>query len=620
MAVIKCKMCGGELLLEEGSVLAECEYCGSLQTVPNSGNEKMLSLFARANRLRANCEFDKASGLYEAIIADFPEEAEAYWGLVLCKYGIEYVDDPLTRKKIPTCHRSSFQSVLEDDDFEQTLENADVIARKVYREEAKQIEELRKEILSVSSKENDYDIFICYKETDVNGDRTLDSVIAQDIYNQLVEKDYRVFFSRVSLENKLGSEYEPAIFSALNSAKVMLVVGTEYEHFNAVWVRNEWGRYIKQMETDKNKHLIPCYKNIDAYDMPKEFAKLQALDFGKVGAMQDLLRGVEKLISSVMINEKSKNEELAAVLNEGNEALEKGDWTLAKSRFDLALYMDPTCAEAHVGKLMIERKCKTKKALSKAYLPFNKSSEYQQAILCADEALKKELEEYNKKANRLCIKRLIAIIVLMIGVKIAGYFSLGLFENYLYSNPDKYAETAYILFSKLEFIKEPTDYTKLLLRAKIGDVYEEVLSIETVSFPEGVTRIEDSMFYNCKSLKSIEIPDSVTSIGANAFCGCRLENVEIPDSVTTIGEFAFCGCNFKNVEIPEGVTSIEHYAFGETSLESIKLPRSIISLGMDVFGMCNIKEVYYAGTKEEWEMIDKEDFGLNVANIHFESK
>ena len=218
MAVIKCKMCGGDLVIEPGATVAECEYCGSRQTVPNQDNEKKLTLFARANRLRASCEFDKAAGVYESIVAEFPQEAEAYWGLVLCKYGIEYVDDPATGKKIPTCHRSSFESVLDDSNFDQAMENADVVARKVYREEAKQIEELRKGIIEVSVKEEPYDIFICYKETDDKGDRTLDSVLAQDIYDALMEKGYRVFFSRITLEDKLGQEYEPDIFAALNPA------------------------------------------------------------------------------------------------------------------------------------------------------------------------------------------------------------------------------------------------------------------------------------------------------------------------------------------------------------------------------------------------------------------
>ncbi len=296
MAIIKCKMCGGDLNIIPGQTVAECEYCGTQQTVPTADSEKKLTLFSRANRLRASCDFDKAAGIYESIVVDFPTEAEAYWGLVLCKYGIEYVDDPATGKKVPTCHRSSFESVMNDTDLEQALENADVLAQRVYREEAKQIEEIRKGIISVSSNEAPYDIFICYKETAEDGGRSLDSVLAQDIYDALTDKGYRVFFSRITLEDKLGQEYEPYIFAALNSAKIMLAVGTSYEHYNAVWVKNEWSRYLKLMADDRSKHLIPCYKGIDAYDMPPEFSKLQAQDLGKIGAIQDLLRGIEKLM------------------------------------------------------------------------------------------------------------------------------------------------------------------------------------------------------------------------------------------------------------------------------------------------------------------------------------
>ena len=296
MAICKCKMCGGDLLLEESGQVARCEYCGTTQTVPMADDEKKLTLMNRANRLRMNSEFDKAAGLYENVIADFPEDAEAYWCALLCKYGVEYVDDPGTGNKIPTCHRSSFTSVLEDDLFEQACEYADVAARRVYRDEAKRLETIRRGIIEVSSKEEPYDIFICYKETDENGDRTIDSAIAQDVYNALTEKGYRVFFARISLEDKLGQEYEPFIFAALHSAKIMLVFGTDYEFFNAVWVKNEWSRYLKLIAAGEKKTLIPCYKDIDAYDMPKEFLKLQSQDMGKVGAIQDLTRGIEKII------------------------------------------------------------------------------------------------------------------------------------------------------------------------------------------------------------------------------------------------------------------------------------------------------------------------------------
>ena len=207
MAVFKCKMCGGELNIVEDNNVCECEYCGTLQTVPSADNEKKMNLFNRANRLRFANDFDKASSVFETIVAEFPEEAEAYWGLVLCKYGIEYVDDMATARKVPTCHRTSYEGIFEDDNFQMALEYADPIANKVYREEAKEIDRLQKAILEVAEKEEPFDIFICYKETAEDGQRTKDSVIAQDMYNSLTGEGYKVFFSRITLEDKLGKEY-----------------------------------------------------------------------------------------------------------------------------------------------------------------------------------------------------------------------------------------------------------------------------------------------------------------------------------------------------------------------------------------------------------------------------
>ena len=360
MTIIKCKMCGGELKIVPETSICECEYCGSKQTIPTTDDEKRLKLYERANKLRYENEFDKAAGVYESIVAEYQDEAEAYWGLVLCKFGIEYVDDPKTGKKIPTCHRSSFDSVMDDSDFDRVMENSDTVARGLYREEAKQIEELRKGIIEVSSKEEAYDIFICYKETAEDGERTLDSVIAQDVYDALTEKGYKVFFSRITLEDKLGQEYEPYIFAALNSARVMLAFGTTYDYYNAVWVKNEWSRFLQLMAAGQKKTLIPCYKNLDAYDMPKEFAKLQAQDMGKVGALQDLLRGIDKIFG----RDRKPAETTAlltatgdsnATVKRGYFALEDGEWEKAIQYFDQAMDLDPDNSEIHLGLFLAKR-------------------------------------------------------------------------------------------------------------------------------------------------------------------------------------------------------------------------------------------------------------------------
>lgn len=383
MAIIKCKMCGGDLEITEGVTVAECEYCGTKQTVPSADSEKKTSLFLRANKLRFDCDFDRAANIYDSIITDFPAEPEAYWGLLLCKYGIEYVDDPATGKKVPTCHRSSYESLLEDENLEKVMEYADAVARRVYREEAKAIEGIRKGILEVSGKEPPYDIFICYKETDESGERTVDSVLAQDVYDALTEKGYRVFFSRITLEDKLGTQYEPYIFAALNSAKIMLVFGTDYEYFNAVWVKNEWSRYLKLMAQDKSKHLIPCYKGVDAYDMPKEFQKLQGQDMGKVGAVQDLLRGIDKLLGKDKVPEKvntaeqSSNEKKILRLSQLAQVfLETGDSDNAIKHFNDILDLDSENEQAYLGIIMAVYGASDREELEEKWSTFEEAEKY----------------------------------------------------------------------------------------------------------------------------------------------------------------------------------------------------------------------------------------------------
>ena len=63
MAVLKCKMCGGDLTITKDTKIVECEFCGTKQTIPGNDNEKKTNLFNRANRLRIASEFDRAAGI-----------------------------------------------------------------------------------------------------------------------------------------------------------------------------------------------------------------------------------------------------------------------------------------------------------------------------------------------------------------------------------------------------------------------------------------------------------------------------------------------------------------------------------------------------------------------------
>lgn len=367
-------MCGGQLEFGEEETVCTCEYCGTEQTIPRLDSERKAGLYDRANHLRRNNEFDKAEEIYEQILNEDPADSEAYWGLVLCRYGVEYVEDTQNNKRVPTINRMQPISVYADGNYKSAIQYADMRQKTVYEEEARVIDEIQKKIRVISDQEEPYDVFICYKEADDMGRRTPDSVLANDLYHQLTQENLRVFFARITLEDKIGQEYEPYIYSALMSAKVMVVLGTKPEYFKAVWVKNEWSRYLALIKNGEKKVLIPAYKDMNPYDLPEEFSNLQAMDMSKLGFMQDLLRGIEKIVN----NDKDKKDEdssdsrrneidIATLKKRGYMALEDGEWEKADAFFESILNQDAENGDAFFGKLLARKQCSSMEALVAFY-------------------------------------------------------------------------------------------------------------------------------------------------------------------------------------------------------------------------------------------------------------
>ena len=175
--------------------------------------------------------------------------------------------------------------------------------------------------------------------------------------------------------------------------------------------------------------------------------------------------------------------------------------------------------------------------------------------------------------------------------------------------------------SSLNSIEIPNSVTS------IGDsAFDGCSSLNSIEIPNSVTSIGRRAFQVCINLNSIEISNSVTSIGWKVFEGCSsLNSIEIPNSVTSIGGFAFDGCRSLNsIEIPNSVTSIGIFAFADCrSLNSIEIPNSVTSIGERAFEGCNsLTDVYYTGNKTQWEKVDISSYGnqqLSKATIHYNS-
>ena len=179
-------------------------------------------------------------------------------------------------------------------------------------------------------------------------------------------------------------------------------------------------------------------------------------------------------------------------------------------------------------------------------------------------------------------------------------------------------------------------------------MFVQCYALTNVTIPNSVTSIGEQAFEYCNSLASIIIPKGVESIGSRAFTGCsslkeinadlnnqnyssidgilfskdnttlvrcpegKKNSYEIPDGVTSIGEQAFHNCTgLTSMSITNGVTQIggNSFAYCE-NLVSIGIPKSVTSIGAGAFNQCSsLTSVYYGGTKEEWNAIDITWFG-----------
>ncbi len=403
MIMLKCKMCGGNIVCDK--TYGTCDSCGTTSTLPKIDDEKIANQYNRANHFRMQNDFDKAFSIYEQIIREDNTQAEAHWGAVLSRFGIEYVVDPKTEKRVPICHRTNFESVLNDIDYLDALKyTEDDITRSIYINEAEYIDGVQKKILEISRLESPYDIFICYKDSDKNGERTIDSSLAQDLYSALTNAGFKVFFSRISLENKLGQEYEPYIFAALNSAKVMLVLGTKVEYFNSPWVKNEWSRYLKLAKQNKSLLLIPCYKDMDAYELPEELSHLQSQNMSKIGFLQDLVYGIEKVVKKTTTNapKNSNNEE--PMMIRAWIYLENADFKNADEYFNRALDINPQNVMAYMGKLCVQCQCKGIESLETSGKIFLNSPNYKNALRFSSEKEHEWIKNIGANAERFCFE------------------------------------------------------------------------------------------------------------------------------------------------------------------------------------------------------------------------
>ncbi len=396
--VYKCKICGGEIQPNEDGRIGKCLYCGAVQTLPKEKDDKVSNILNRANDYRLNCDFDRAIYEYEKVMELDETEPEVHWGLFLSKYGVEYVKDNMTFSYKPTLHRISSISVFDDVDYQATIKYASDISAIQYKQDAENIENVMKELLLISTNQEPYDIFLSYKELDdVTRQRTIDSNLAYELYNALTAQGYKVFFAPKSLGVGL---YEPKIYSAIITSKVMIVLGTQPQYFNAVWVKNEWSRFAELVENGENKVIIPVFRDMEANQLPSRIAKYQAYDMSNIEFLPSILNVISQSVSKnskVAYNKDASAEDV--YLERGFLALEDGNFSQAESFFENVLNLNPHNSQAYFGKLMVEMKITKQEQILTSPKYLSEYKNFEKAVRFADYQLKTALLKYEEDVS-----------------------------------------------------------------------------------------------------------------------------------------------------------------------------------------------------------------------------
>ena len=143
------------------------------------------------------------------------------------------------------------------------------------------------------------EVFLMYPESDAQGRRSRESIIAQEIYNKLNQVNISVFYRR-NVDSISGEEKTQMVDHAYSRAKIVIIIGTNPEAFN--------------QSIDSQKVVLPVYADVDVYKLPTEIQKLQALNFNSIGAANDLVKNVlavlgrEESISIVSDAEKRRKQ------------------------------------------------------------------------------------------------------------------------------------------------------------------------------------------------------------------------------------------------------------------------------------------------------------------------
>lgn len=387
MAQKRCPSCGGEcdFNYEKGYV---CKFCGCTLEADSLDDDESDKLeLASAKRIE-DYDFDGSLALCKQILDANPESIAANWCALLSEHKIVYLKTD----------EGKYAPTFLDPDGDGSLTESKYYARLDLRHKriADDIEDMRRLVVRESKKISDYDVFISYRGKNQNGTESAESGWANAFYEKLSRehgKKLRVFYDKESLVGS-NAGWEPHIYSALKSAKFMVVFGSSINNINATWVKNEWKRFAAYGRAGENKTIAVVGSGFSPTSLPDI-----SLRAGQMIDSSDRLwldRLVERAITACELS--ADDEEITHMLGLANAYIQKRDFGGAKKIYERIIKTTPKTAAAHWGLLKCRLKAFDDYDLIKSKRPLENFEEFAGAVRYANANEKKHYLSIQKRS------------------------------------------------------------------------------------------------------------------------------------------------------------------------------------------------------------------------------
>lgn len=505
-----CSVCKYVFTFPGSAVTFRCPACGTANGRPKSTGAT-LGILTRATRQRLNRSFSEAEESYQDVLRTHPDEHEALWGRLLCKYCVEYVRMAEDEEPSIIVHSTRGSFMTEEGDFRDACRFAPEEVRAQYERDARTIDSIMTNVLTLAQDDEPYDVFLCLRTERVDGmGRTEDYEHALSLYKMLTDAGRRVFFAPESARDASGPMYEAAVFHGLDTAKVMLIICSNSEYVRSERVSVVWRRYLERREQDGRiaKSLIPLlYGDMTREQLPGEMLRrhLHCIPMEQQDAMRLLMASVHKYAGNA--------DAVSSLTAAGGAG---------------AAYAEELLAGLGSGDAPAPQETLLKLENPQDYSP---AADFETQVVedgCA-------IRRYHGADE-----------VVLIPPVIGGRRVVRIGDN---------------AFEQCEFLREVVAPEGV---QRIGSgAFWNCSALERVWLPDSVRDIRTWAFYGCSALRALKLPERLEIIRDSAFGSCvSLTEMMLPESLHTIGDGAFRECrSLTTVAIPAGSVSISDNAF-----------------------------------------------------------